>query len=701
MTFGKLFLIDLSLNSSFRSCTIVSEQVPLERSGFPPARYLPAVEETSSKELTQKARIQRMAESNCTQATEFSLVGFTEDPGTQVTLFLMFLLTYLVTILGNLGMIALIRASPQLHSPMYYFLGNLAFVDVCSSTVITPKMLVDFISEKKGIAYAGCVAQVFVFDLFGMTECFLLAMMAYDRYVAICHPLVYPLVMSPKCCFQLVTGSYLVGLTNGTGQTIGVSNLSFCGSSVIDLFFCDISALISLSTSDTTLSRVILRTSASLFGVSSSLVVLVSYVAIISAILSISSAEGKRKAFSTCASHLTTVSIFYGTSLFMYLKPSSDSSKEDKWAAVLYTVVTPLLNPLIYSLRNKEVKEALRRLTKKMRMAGGNHSKATKFVLLGFTDLQELLFMIFFLLIYNSTLVGNLGMIILIMTNSLHLPMYFFLSHLSLLDICYSLSITPKLLLGLLAERNLLSFDGCIQFFFFAVFGTTEAILLTVMAYDCYVAICEPLHYLTAVSRVCVQLVVGSYAARSLNTLVHTSALLRLSFCDPNLVNHFYCEIPPLLLLSCSDTWLNEMAMAMCAGFITTTSVLAIVVSYTCTLLTVWSIHSTEGRHKAFSTCISHLMAIALFYSSAAFLYFHPFSRHAEDQGKTASVFYTVVSPMLNPFIYSLGNKVRSTLRRATNKLLSCMCSHGSCSNQTEADSTRHSGVSRRNKADT
>ncbi|KFW12406.1 Olfactory receptor 5G3, partial [Eurypyga helias] len=303
-----------------------------------------------------------MVGSNCTQATEFSLTGFTQDPATQVTLFLMFLLVYLFTILGNLGMIVLIRGSPQLHSPMYYFLGNLAFVDLCSSTVITPKMLVDFMSERKGIAYAGCVAQVFIFDLFGMTEGCLLAMMAYDRYVAICHPLVYPIIMSPKCCFQLVTGSYLVGLTNGMGQTISMCNLSFCGSSTVDLFFCDISPLIALATSDTTLSHIILRTSAFLFGVSSSLIVLVSYVPIISTILSISSAKGKHKAFSTCASHLTTVSIFYGTSFFMYLKPSSDSSRGgDKWVAVLYTLVTPMLNPLIYSLRNKEVKEALKR----------------------------------------------------------------------------------------------------------------------------------------------------------------------------------------------------------------------------------------------------------------------------------------------------------------------------------------------------
>ncbi|XP_062461202.1 olfactory receptor 5G3-like [Pezoporus occidentalis] len=306
-----------------------------------------------------------MAQSNCTQVTEFSLAGFTEDPVTQVYLFLLFLLTYVVTIVGNLGIIILIRASPHLHSPMYYFLGNLAFVDLCSSTIITPKMLVDLMSEKKSIAYAGCVAQVFLFDIFAVSECLLLASMAYDRYVAICHPLLYPLVMSPKCCFQLVTGSYLMGLTNGVGQTISMSTLSFCSSSTIDLFFCDISPLISLSTSDTTLSHIILTTAASLFGVSSSLVILLSYVAIIPTILSINSAEGKRKAFSTCTSHLTTVSIFYGACFFMYLFPSSDSSRAaDKWAVVLYTVVTPMLNPLIYSLRNKEVKEALRKLTK-------------------------------------------------------------------------------------------------------------------------------------------------------------------------------------------------------------------------------------------------------------------------------------------------------------------------------------------------
>ncbi|NXH18799.1 O1052 protein, partial [Bucco capensis] len=337
-------------------------------------------------------------------------------------------------------------------------------------------------------------------------------------------------------------------------------------------------------------------------------------------------------------------------------------------------------------------------------MAGSNHSNVTEFVLLGFSDLKELLFGIF-LLLYLSTLLGNLGVILLIKSNSqLHVPMYFFLSQLSFLDICYSSTIMPKVLLGLLVETNVISFKACLaQFFFFAAFGSTEAILLAVMAYDRYVAICQPLHYSAAMSHgLCVQLLLASYAAGSLNALVHTSALCQLSFCGPNLLHHFFCDIPPVLPLSCSDTWLSQLLVAICIGFIIATSLLTIIISYACILLSAWSTHSMEGRPKAFSTCTSHLMVVALFYGSAAFVYFHPFSRQLEHQGTTASVFYTMVTPMLNPFIYSLRNKeVRSALRRAGNKLLSSIYSHRSCSSQTKGDVTCQSGGSRRNKADT
>lgn len=337
-------------------------------------------------------------------------------------------------------------------------------------------------------------------------------------------------------------------------------------------------------------------------------------------------------------------------------------------------------------------------------MAGGNHSGVTEFVLLGFTTMQELLFVVFFL-IYITTLMGNLGMIVLIRTDPhLHTPMYFFLSHLSFLDICYSSSITPKLLLGLLAGQKVISFHGCLtQLFFYLVFITTEAFFLAIMAYDRCVAIHWPLHYLVVMShRVCVQLVVGSYMASSLNALVHTTALLHLSFCGPNVLKHFYCEIPPLLQLSCSDTWLNQVLMLSCAGFIIASLVLAILVSYTFILLTICSIRSVEGRHKAFFTCTSHLTAVTLFCGSAAFLYLHPLSSHTEEERKTASIFYTVVTPMLNPFIYSLRNaEVRNALSRAVRKVPSCVHCHHSPSNQILRGATRHSRWSRRNTLDT
>ncbi|XP_068004663.1 olfactory receptor 5AR1-like [Melanerpes formicivorus] len=334
-------------------------------------------------------------------------------------------------------------------------------------------------------------------------------------------------------------------------------------------------------------------------------------------------------------------------------------------------------------------------------MAGGNHSAVTEFVLLGFTDLQELLFVVF-LLLYLTTLLGNLGMIVLIKAHSqLHVPMYFFLSHFSFLEVCYSSSVAPKLLSGLLAERNVISFRGCItQFCFFAVFGTTEAFLLAVMAFDRFLAIQQPLHYSSAMShRLLGRLLLASYAAGSLNALAHTGGLLSLSFCGPNVLNHFYCELPPLLLLSCSDTWLNEVVMATAIGFVVTASLLAITVSYACILLTVCSVPSTQGRHRALSTCTSHLLAVGLFYGPAAFLYFHPLSRQVEHQRTAASVVYTLVTPMLNPFIYSLRNKeVRSLLRRDANRLLSYIYSHRSSSSQTKAGNTCHS---RRKEADT
>ncbi|XP_065492888.1 olfactory receptor 5AP2-like [Caloenas nicobarica] len=302
-------------------------------------------------------------------------------------------------------------------------------------------------------------------------------------------------------------------------------------------------------------------------------------------------------------------------------------------------------------------------------VAKGNHTSA-EFVLLGFSeqgDAQAVLFVVF-LVIYVITLLGNLGMLVLSRLDAqLHTPMYFFLSSLSFLDICYSSSITPRLLWDLLAERKTISHSACFtQFYFYAVFATTECYLLAVMAYDRYVAICSPLLYTIAMpSRVCVLLVAGSYLAGILNATVHTGLTLRLSFCGPNVINHFYCEGPPLQAISCTDPTINEIVMFVVVGFNLFVTSLTILISYAYILATILRIPSVTGRHKAFSTCTSHLAAVTLFYGSAASMYSRPSSRHSQDLDKVASVFYTVVTPMLNPLIYSLRNQeVKDALRR-------------------------------------
>ncbi|XP_036621159.1 olfactory receptor 5G3-like [Trichosurus vulpecula] len=299
---------------------------------------------------------------NQTMVTEFLFVGFTEYLQQQVLLFLMFMFVYLITVFGNLGMIILIWKDSQLHTPMYFFLSHLSFVDFCSSSTIAPKMLADFFVEKKTISFLGCAAQMWFFGLFLVSESFLLTAMAYDRYVAICNPLLYTLVMSQSVCVQLVIGPYAMGLLSCMTHTILIFHLPFCDQNVINHFFCDVSPLLSLACADTHIIKLILSIIAGAVGVFSGLTILISYIYIFMAILRIRSASGRSKAFSTCSSHLTTVSIMYGTLFFIYVRPSANFSLDlNKILSVFYTALTPMLNPLIYSLRNKEVKNAFRR----------------------------------------------------------------------------------------------------------------------------------------------------------------------------------------------------------------------------------------------------------------------------------------------------------------------------------------------------
>ncbi|XP_034352275.1 olfactory receptor 5T17 [Arvicanthis niloticus] len=303
---------------------------------------------------------------NVSEITAFILLGFTDDADMNILLFILFLAIYTVTLIGNLGLVVLVIEDLRLHNPMYYFLTVLSLLDACFSTVLTPKMLVNFLSKNKSISFVGCVTQMLLFVTFGTTECFLLAAMAYDRYLAIYSPLLYAVRMSPRVYVPLIIASYIGGIVHATIHTVATFSLSFCESNEIRHVFCDIPPLLAISCSDTHLNQLLLFYCAGSIELITILIVLISYGFILLAILKINSTEGRRKIFSTCGAHLTGVSIFHGTILFMYVRPSSNYTLEhDMVVSTFYTIVIPMLNPIIYSLRNKDVKEAMRKLLKR------------------------------------------------------------------------------------------------------------------------------------------------------------------------------------------------------------------------------------------------------------------------------------------------------------------------------------------------
>ncbi|XP_066109928.1 olfactory receptor 5P2 [Saccopteryx bilineata] len=299
---------------------------------------------------------------NHTAVTEFILLGLTDDPILRAVLFVIILCIYLVTIFGNLSTITLIRISSQLHHPMYFFLSHLAFADIGLSTSVTPNMLVNFLVERNLISYHGCGIQFGSGSFFGTVECFLLAIMAYDRFVAICNPLLYSLKMSTQVCVQFLLVAYMGGFLNASAFTIGFYFLFFCGPNRVNHFFCDFAPLAELSCSDSRIPTVVPSFTAGSVIVVTVFVIVVSYMYILITILRMHSNEGRYKAFSTCATHLTAVSLYFGTITLIYVMPkSSYSTDQNKIVSVFYMVVIPMLNPIIYSLRNIEIKGALKR----------------------------------------------------------------------------------------------------------------------------------------------------------------------------------------------------------------------------------------------------------------------------------------------------------------------------------------------------
>ncbi|XP_006742209.1 olfactory receptor 147-like [Leptonychotes weddellii] len=303
-----------------------------------------------------------MVPGNASFVTEFILMGLTDVPDLQLPLFCLFLVMYVVTVLGNLCLINLIGLNSHLHTPMYFFLFNLSFIDLCYSSVFTPKMLINFLSRKNIISYLGCMTQLYFFCFFAISECYVLMSMAYDRYVAICNPLLYNVVMSPKVCSSLMLGSYLMAFSGAMAHTGCMLRLTFCDVNTINHYFCDILPLLQLSCMSTYVNELVVFIVAGINVIVPSVTIFVSYGFILSSILSISSTEGRSKAFSTCSSHIVAVSLFFGSAAFVYLKPSSAGSMDEgKISSVFYTNVVPMMNPFIYSLRNKDVKIALRK----------------------------------------------------------------------------------------------------------------------------------------------------------------------------------------------------------------------------------------------------------------------------------------------------------------------------------------------------
>ncbi|XP_038179703.1 olfactory receptor 8B3-like [Arvicola amphibius] len=297
---------------------------------------------------------------NVSFMTKFILVGLTDQSNLQMPLFFLFLAMYIVTVLGNLCLIILTVLDSHLHTPMYFFLFNLSFIDICYCSVFTPQMLMNFVLRENVISYMECMTQVFFFMFFAVSECYVLTSMAYDRYMAICNPLLYTVVMSPKLCLNFMFGSYFIAFSNAVAHTVCMLRLRFCDAHTINHYFCDIPPLLQLSCTSTYANELVILVAGSINIFVPTSTLFISYGFILSSIIHIRSSEGRSKAFSTCSSHILAVSLFFVSGALEYFKPSSAGSKnEGKISSVFYTNVVPMMNPLIYSLRNKDIKVAL------------------------------------------------------------------------------------------------------------------------------------------------------------------------------------------------------------------------------------------------------------------------------------------------------------------------------------------------------
>ncbi|KAM6154236.1 uncharacterized protein O8D03_015801 [Erethizon dorsatum] len=628
---------------------------------------------------------------NHTVPLEFILLGLSDDPELQIVIFLFLIITYILSIAGNLTIITLTLVDSHLQTPMYFFLRNFSVLEITFTTVSIPRFLSTIITRDKTISYNNCTAQLFFFIFMGITEFYLLTAMSYDRYVAICKPLHYTTIMNKKVCILLVFCAWLAGFLNIFPPVILFLQLDYCGSNVIDHFACDYFPLLQLSCSDTWLLEVIGFYSAIVILFFTLALIILSYMFIVRTIFKLPSASQRKKAFSTCSSHMIVISISYGSCIFMYANPcAKEKASLTKGVAILNTSVAPMMNPFIYTLRNQQVKEAFKDTIQKVTLFSGHSGKSktievenqqvvvrvkrkvksmknttavTEFILLGLTNdpqWQVVLF-IFLLVTYLLSVTGNLIIIALTLADhNLQTPMYFFLRNFSFLEISFTSVCIPRFLVTIVTGDRTISYNGCVaQLFFFIFLGVTEFYLLAAMSYDRYVAICKPLHYMTIMSsRVCILLVFSSWLAGFLIIFPPIILLLQLNFCASNIIDHFICDSSPILQLSCTNTHFLEL-MAFFLAVVTLMVTLTLVtLSYTNIIQTILKIPSTNQRKKAFSTCSSHMMVVSLSYGSCIFMYIKPSAKERVTLSKGVAVLNTSVAPLLNPFIYTLRNQL-------------------------------------------
>ncbi|XP_063785644.1 olfactory receptor 5P56-like [Pseudophryne corroboree] len=546
------------------------------------------------------------------------------------------------------------------------------------ATNILPNLLHIVLHDGGTMSLAACITQFFVFAISESSECLILMVMSYDRYLAICNPLRYNTIVSKELCgisaiLAWSLSVFLMGL-----HVVHICKLDFCGPSFIDHFFCDFPPILKLSCSDTSLIFI----QGALFGIIiitfPFTMIIVSYVYIITTILNIRSNSGRQKAFSTCSSHLTVVCIFFGTLISVYVIPTKGHLlATSKILSLLYTVAIPLLNPFIYSMRNKDFKRAfvkwkvphgfyMEKRTDPRVNIGLDHvmhgNNISSVFLLGFPNLNSFNFLLFLflLIIYCVTMCGNVIIIVLVsMSRNLHSPMYFFITQVSVLDILMVTDILPNLLHIVLYKGATMSLGACIsQFYVFANTESSECLILTVMSYDRYLAICNPLRYNSIINQVfCVKSVMASWSLSFLLLLKNEINICKFDFCGPNVIDHFFCDLPPILEISCSDTSFFRFQATFFGIILIMCPFTMIIVSYVYIITTILNIRSISGRQKAFSTCSSHLTVVCIFFGTLLSVYMVPAKGHLLATSKALSLLYTVVTPMVNPFVYSLRNK--------------------------------------------